>query len=283
MSKAYWLIMFLVAVWSGPVAAADGGKSSQIESSALAIGDSLLLESQVLKERRRINVYTPPLPPGEAQRPLPLLLMPDGGLSEDFLHIAGLLQVGVSNGSVRPFRLVGIENTERRRDLTGPTERAEDRKIAPRVGGSAAFRRFIREELLPVIEARYPSTEERGLIGESLAGLFVFETLLREPALFDHYIAIDPSLWWNDKALLAEAGRGIQGLQGGRPKQLFMAYGADMLRGEAPTRAAMEAGAGPHLRWQLEMAPGEGHATIYHPMALKALRTLFKPPEAAKP
>ena len=59
--------------------------------------------------------------------------MPDGGIGEDFLHVAGLLQVSVGNGTMRPFLLVGIENTERRRDMTGPTRVEEDRRIAPRV------------------------------------------------------------------------------------------------------------------------------------------------------
>lgn len=70
----------------------------------------------------------------------PVLYMPDGGIEEDFLHVAGLVQVSVGNGTMRPFILVGIENTARRRDLTGLTTRAEDKKIAPKVGGSAAFR-----------------------------------------------------------------------------------------------------------------------------------------------
>ena len=56
--------------------------------------------------------------------------MPDGGMEEDFPHVAGLVQVLTGNGTMRPFLLVGIENTERRRDLTGPTENVEDKKIA---------------------------------------------------------------------------------------------------------------------------------------------------------
>src|SRR5690606_15019238 len=114
---------------------------------------------------------------------LPVLYMPDGGIHEDFLHIAGLVQISSLNGTMRPFLLVGIENTERRRDLTGPTENEEDRQIAPRVGGSAAFRAFLRDELRPAIEAAYRTTGETALIGESLAGLFVVETLLLEPDL----------------------------------------------------------------------------------------------------
>ncbi len=113
--------------------------------------------------------------------------MPDGGMAEDFLHVAGLVQVSVGNGTMRPFLLVGIENTERRRDMTGSTENEEDKKIAPRVGGSAAFRRFLREELMPQVKERYRTTEETAIVGESLAGLFVVETFLLEPDLFDIY------------------------------------------------------------------------------------------------
>src|SRR5690349_23301070 len=64
----------------------------------------------------------------------------------------------------------------------------------PHVGGSAAFRRFFRDELMPTVERRYRTTSESSIIGESLAGLFIVETFLREPVVFDHYIAFDPSL-----------------------------------------------------------------------------------------
>ncbi len=33
----------------------------------------------------------------------------------------------------------------------------------------------------------------------------------------------------------------------------------------------------PALRWHYEKMPEESHATIYHPAALRAFRTLFKP------
>src|SRR5262249_11849819 len=107
--------------------------------------------------------------------------------------------------TMRPFILVGIENTQRRRDMTGPTEVASDRKIAPRVGESARFRSFIRKELMPQIKERYRTADETAIVGESLAGLFVVETFLLEPDLFDTNIAFDPSLWWNNKKLLTDA------------------------------------------------------------------------------
>lgn len=101
----------------------------------LVIGDTFTIKSKAVGETRRINVYLPRGYAEAADKRFPVLYMPDGGIAEDFLHVAGLVQVGVANGTMRPFILMGIENTERRRDMTGPTENAEDKKIAPRVGG----------------------------------------------------------------------------------------------------------------------------------------------------
>lgn len=168
----------------------------------LIIGDTFTIDSKVLGETRRINVYLPPGYNDSSDLRVPVLYMPDGGLAEDFLHIAGLVQISVINGTMRPFLLVGIENTERRRDMTGPTENDDDKKIAPRVGGSLVFRKFIRDELMPEIRKRYRTTDETAIVGESLAGLFVVETFLLEPELFETYIAIDPSLWWNNQKLV---------------------------------------------------------------------------------
>lgn len=160
----------------------------------------------MLGERRRINIFRPTIYGERIDGALPVLCVLDGGMAEDFLHIAGLVQVLVSNGGMRAMLVVGIENTHRRRDMTGPTSHSEDLKIAPEVGGSAAFRRFIREELLPTVRARYGTSQETAIIGESLAGLFVMETLALEPELFDAYLAIDPSLWWNTAGLVKSAG-----------------------------------------------------------------------------
>ncbi len=243
----------------------------------LAIGSTFTVQSAVLGELRRINVYTPPgAPPGTR---LPVLYLLDGGIAEDFLHIAGLVQVSVGNGTMRPFIVVGIENTQRRRDLTGPTASARDSAIAPRVGESAAFRAFLRTELIPEIERRVPATGERAIIGESLAGLFVVETFLLEPSAFSTYIAVDPSLWWNDNGFVAESGR-VMRTRPGSIATLYIAHSgepgiATLAREFADS---LGAGAGPRVRWRLDAMPTEGHATIFHPAALRAVRWLFPVP-----
>ncbi len=82
------------------------------------------------------------------------------------------------------------------------------------MGGSAAFRRFIRAELMPLVNARCRTTGETAIVGESLAGLFVVETFLLEPDLFDTYVAFDPSLWWNDAYLVKRAAEGPERRRG---------------------------------------------------------------------
>jgi predicted alpha/beta superfamily hydrolase len=258
--------------------AAQPVQPQQPRGDPLAIGETFRIESGVLKETRTINVYAPAPYADSRDLRLPVLYMPDGGMREDFLHVAGLVQVLVGNGTMRPFLLVGIENTERRRDTTGPTQNAEDRKIAPRVGGSAAFRVFIRNELIPEIRSRYRTTAETAVVGESLAGLFVVETLLREPDLFDTYIAFDPSLWWNDQKLVDEAAGMIAGRKP-MDKVLYLAT-SDEKGILGPTRRLveiLEKGKFAGLRWRYDPMPEEKHSTIYHPAALRAFRYLFAP------
>ncbi len=248
----------------------------------LAIGETFELDSKVLGETRRINVY---LPPGYAKTDLrvPVLYMPDGGVGEDFVHVAGLVQVLVGNGTMRPFLLVGIENTERRRDLTGPTDNAQDRTIAPHVGGSAAFRKFIRDELMAQVKQRYRTTDETAIVGESLAGLFVVETFFLEPDLFDTYIAIDPSLWWNDHKLVDGAAASLYA-RPRRAKALWFASSEEKSTQEPAQRLAdaLRADAASGIRWHYEPMPEEKHATIYHPAALRAFRLMLAPLPAAK-
>ena len=259
-----------------PVGATD-------DATPLVIGETFTINSKILNETRRINVY---LPPAYAQTPntrLPVLYMPDGGIAEDFLHVAGLVQVCTGNETMRPFILVGVENTQRRRDLTGPTENENDKKIAPRVGESAAFRKFIREELMPQVKARYRTTNEKAIVGESLAGLFVVETFLLEPDLFDTYIAFDPSLWWNNQKLVNSAAERLR-TQAKSNKTLYFAVSDEEALAKIAQRFAdtLEKNAPQGIQWHYERLPDEHHSTIFHPAALRAFRLVFKPQPTGK-
>lgn len=276
------LSLLLSAVSAAPLMAAEP-TAQTAAASPLVIGETFTLQSKALGETRRINVYRPQPWGVDPKTPLPVLYMPDGGIGEDFLHVAGLVQVLTGNGSMRPFLLVGIENTERRRDMTGPSRDPEDQKIAPRIGGSAAYRDFLRDELMPQVRQRYATTDERALIGESLAGLFVIETLLQEPTLFNSYIALDPSLWWNHGALLSGAGKQVPLVARSGARLFLASSGQPELAASSARLAALLQQASPATLVKYQPLPEETHATIYHPAALLGLRTLFPAPPPASP
>lgn len=248
-------------------------------------GDTFTIKSAVMGEVRRINVYAPSVYGQAVEGPVPVLYLLDGGLDEDFLHIAGLVQVLVSDGSMRPCLLVGIENTQRRRDMTGPTTSDEDRKIAPVVGGSATFRRFIGDELMPAIRARYRTTDDAAIVGESLAGLFVLETFFERPEMFRTYIAIDPSLWWNHDELVRRAEQGRQGGKGSSVVTLVTSGEPSMTALNTSFADAMRRHSEGGVDFSHISLANESHATVFHPGAMAAFRAGLGPVPAggAKP
>jgi uncharacterized protein len=270
--------LMIVTIWALLVPRLALSADTADGAAPLVIGDTFTIDSKTLGETRRINIYLPPGYKGSPNSRVPVLYMPDGGITEDFLHVAGLVQISVSNGTMRPFLLVGIENTQRRRDMTGPTESEDDKKIAPQVGGSLAFRKFIRDELMPEIRARYRTTGETAIVGESLAGLFVVETFLLEPDLFDTYIAIDPSLWWNNEKLINGAVEQLRA-RSKLEKTLYLASSDEKGIAAVTQRFAgiLTTNAPSRIHWHYERMPDEKHSTIYQPAALKAFRVVFRP------
>ncbi len=249
--------------------------SSPTGGNAAALGETFSIDSKILGERRTINVYLPPdYAKGEK---FAVLYMPDGGMNEDFPHVAGAVDVSIKNAVIRPLIVVGVQNTERRRDLAPVTVVPDEQKAAPHAGGTAKFRAFLRDELKPAIAAKYRITAEAGIIGESLAGLFVVETFVEEPTLFDHYIAADPSVWWNEQHLVRGAYPKLAWWTAG-PRSLYIANSDEGdAEGVAMLVRALESYASP-VQWTFEPMPDEHHSTIYPRAALRGIRKTFPAP-----
>lgn len=242
--------------------------------------ETLTMASAALGETRTAHVWSPVADPSVA---LPTVYLLDGGVDEDFPHVAATLATLVADGALAPLRLVGVANTVRRRDLTSPTDVASDRAIAPVVGGAPAFRRFLVDELVPAIDARWRSAGERALVGESLAGRFAVETALLAPAAFARVVAFDPSLWWNDGELVRAAPARLRASVDSAPRVLWFASSsepelaalagalADALRAHAPTG----------LAWRHVPAPATTHATIFRACEADAYRAALWPGSAA--
>lgn len=258
---------FVLAVFAGSAVAA---------APPMPAHASFTIDSVRLGEVRHINVYTPPGYDVAKDVRYPVLYMPDGGMQEDFPHVVTDVDTAIRAGEMRPMIVVGIENTERRRDMTGPTEVDSDRKIAVHVGGSAAFRAFIANELMPQIRQCYRTNGKNAIVGESLAGLFVIETFLLQPKLFDTYIALSPSLWWNNMALAHSAAARLKawpGLTG----TLYFATASDDDMGDASEvlQAALRANASHRLTWFYQPWPTLHHSDIYINASPKVFRQLF--------
>ena len=165
------------------------------------------VHSEVLNEDRLIYVDFPlTYTPGSAQK-YPVAFLLDGDV---LLPAAGTVQDYYSGGYTPDMIIIGISNAENRtRDLTPPKFIEAQSAVssdpmavamtpnAVLEGGAPAFLDFIENELIPYVEANYPVTNFRTLIGHSYGGLFTLFALAERPALFNYYLAIDPSMNWS--------------------------------------------------------------------------------------
>jgi predicted alpha/beta superfamily hydrolase len=163
------------------------------------------IESVELSETRVLNIYLPDGYSPDSSISYPAIYLLDGSANEDFIHIVGIVQFLTMIEVIPKSIVVGIANVDRRRDFTFPTTIERDKKNYPTTGGSKAFIRFIENELEPFIQQKYKVTRNRTIIGQSLGGLLATEILLKNPHLFDDYMIVSPSLWWNNESLLREA------------------------------------------------------------------------------
>ncbi len=229
------------------------------------------VQSKQIGEKRTINVWTPEGYKTSVDS-LPVMYMADGGIKEDFPHIANTLAKLIKEKKIKPLILVGIENTERRRDLTGFTEVEKDKEIAPVVGGSEKFRAFIKEELFPEIDKKYRTTSEKSIIGESASGLFVMETFFLTPEMFDNYIAFDPSLWWNNHYLVRTAKEHLTKFPTTEKRIWFAgSNAADVSPYTKELASIFKSENYPNIKWNFSDEPKEKHNTIFRATKEKAI------------
>ncbi len=182
--------------------------AAQDKDSAIKIGEKFRLHSKVLNEDRPYWVYLPESYNSKNQSPeaYPVLYLLDG---DALFHTAtGVVEFMSRNGNdqIPELIIVAVPNTDRNRDLT-PTHSlinqiGKESKSLTTSGGGDAFLKFLREELVPQIDARYRTLPYRILAGHSLGGLLAIHALLTAPATFQGILAMDPSLWWDDQIVV---------------------------------------------------------------------------------
>lgn len=209
--KNYLLLLvagLLLAACQRPDTSSQGSGADSI-----IIGHTDSLHSDILDETRTIWVHVPDEAPGGiySKTTYPVLYLLDG--PSHFHAVTGLLHNLGENAIVPKMVVVAIPNTDRTRDLT-PTHVDEmfgDSSFVMTSGGGDKFLEFIAEELIPYVEGKYPVTGYRTLVGHSFGGLTAVHALLSNLGLFQNYVAIDPSLWWDDELLVKKTDEVLEG------------------------------------------------------------------------
>lgn len=181
------------------------------ENNDIVIGKELSIYSKILNEERTLWIHAPSDFEGSIyeKKSYPVLYLLDGAANFD--SVVGLVQhLSTANGNalIPQVIVVGITNTNRSRDLTPTKGEAghpyTNSEMIEQSGGGADFMAFIEKELIPYVDANYPTEPYRMFIGHSFGGLTVVNTFIHQPELFSSYVAIDPSMWWSDHQLLGE-------------------------------------------------------------------------------
>jgi predicted alpha/beta superfamily hydrolase len=179
--------------------------TAAIAQSVTGTVKTLKLKSAVLGEERTILVRTPV--GYEANKvSYPVLYMTDGDAHMG--HTAGTIDFLTRNGRISDLIVVGVTNTDRTRDLT-PVKSTNKNPAGelqfPTSGGADNFLKFFQTELIPEIEKQYRVQPYRILAGHSLGGLFAIHAMITKPGLFNSYVAVSPSLQWENGEALKRA------------------------------------------------------------------------------
>jgi predicted alpha/beta superfamily hydrolase len=193
-------------------------KAQQSEPYKPVSSVSVTFYSKVLKEYRKIYIHYPKLDSANPDRRLPVLYLLDGESHFDMLSQYTDYLSRWDVNVIPKMIVVGIANTKRTRDLTptesiinyfGQPDTVKNSWMKPS-GGNKQFLQFIREELMPYVDANYKTQPFKIFAGHSFGGLTTINCMLTQPEMFNAYIAISPSFWWDHEHVLKLADKKLK-------------------------------------------------------------------------
>ncbi len=188
--------------------------------------DIVTINSKILKEERTVWVYNP----GDKKQtnPYPVIYVLDG--ENHFRSIVAMVGYLSEANVIPPMIVVGILHTNRMKDLTPTIDDSVGDRAGEHSGGGENFMSFIKNELFPDIESKYSTAPYRILMGHSVGGLTVINTLIHHKDYFNAYVSIDASLWWDKHKLLKES-KSVLTTNNYAAKKLFLAIANRMEKG----------------------------------------------------
>lgn len=281
------IIIILILTFSTTLIFGQKNKTKPTETSEpFVLGVVDHIQSKELGEKRVLNIYLPEGYNQDDSTKYPVIYLLDGSADEDFIHIVGLVQFNSFEwiNQVPKSIVVGIATVDRRRDFTFPTTINKDKKTYPTTGNSDKFISFLEKELQPFIESKYRTNNDKTIIGQSLGGLLAAEVLLKNPTLFNKYIIISPSLWWDNGSLLNQDSNLLSenfiqetdiyigvGKEGLTPTEIprVMEVDANLLTQKIKGTKSRK------VKVFFDYLPQENHATIMHQAVSNSFRFLY--------
>jgi predicted alpha/beta superfamily hydrolase len=202
------------------------GASAQ-PSSPLILGFEETIPSAILGRKRSVLIHLPVSNGGDKKKDkgrYPVIYLLDG--QDNFNSVVSIVEHLEESGLCPPMLVVGIAHEDRLQELTTGV----DKEYPNSVGTGEKFMSFVGKELIPYIDATYPTTTHRTFIGHSVGGLTVVNTSLHNPNLFNAYVSLDGALWWREHQVVKEAQQMLP-TQKYKGKALFMALANRLERG----------------------------------------------------
>lgn len=235
----------------------------------------ITIHSTILNEERQIAIYKPPSLPEFPSNIPPVIYVLDGEFLTDLVraHAGYFTELWKE---LPPITVVGIENkkgmSNRTRDLTPSKSKLNNG------GGAEDFVRFIKEELMPLMEKDYKTRPYRVLMGASSGGLFTIHTLLNHSSLFDAYLASSPTLAWNNSKIMDSLEEKLN-IAPQTGKTLFFCVGNESglyLPNALKLDSLLREKSSPNIRYQFKHYPGETHGTTPMKSYYDGFKFIFK-------
>ena len=242
---------------------------AQQKKSDFVIGDKISFESKVLYERRTIVVIPPYNYKDRPDEKFPVVYVLDPG--NNLFATFGIVNYYSDMLKIMPrMIIVGVVSGDREKDyLPAPS------KDYPTGGGADKFLRFIHSELVPLIDSAYPASSERCIIGHSAGGLFAVYALEHQPDLFNSFICIDPSLWYDDQSSTREMPEFLKKNKNIK-KSIFISLSNEKEMGVFPFIEVLEKYAPEGLKWDYIHYKSETHNSLGFKSICAGFETIYK-------
>lgn len=191
-------------------------------------GDIVTVNSKILNENRIVWVYKPDNIDSKENTKCPVIYVLDG--ENHFRSVVAMVEYLSEANIIPQMIVVGILHPNRMKDLTPTIEDTIGDSAGKNSGGGEKLISFIKNELFTDIESKYPAAPYRILMGHSVGGLTVINTLVHHKELFNAYVSIDASLWWDKQKLLKES-KTVLAADNYAGKKLFLAIANRMEKG----------------------------------------------------